>query len=70
MPRTASPLTAIRRIREELDRLEAQVVGKAAIRSRKATVRRVKAAGRRAVCSVCRKPGHNARRHKRGRKSR
>ena len=58
--RTPNPLTAIRRIRHELERLEAQVVARAKKLKEKARPQR---RGRQ-VCSVCGKPGHNSRFHK------
>ena len=57
--RTASPLTAIRHIRVELEKLEAQFVKRKAEAGNGAVHRAVPQS-----CRVCGRPGHNSRRHK------
>ena len=71
MARTASPLTAIRKIREELTRLESTLGSSAGGAPKKMTKRtrvvqrKAKKVGRQSAtvrsCSICRKPGHYSR---------
>lgn len=57
--RTASPMTAIRHIRIELDKLEAQIIRRRSQAAAGPVHRTTPQA-----CGVCGKPGHNSRRHK------
>jgi hypothetical protein len=73
MARTASPLTAIGRMRKELDRLEGLIRSRAE-RTAKGVMRVVRrrrpAKRAQQVCGKCGKPGHNARGHRNAMKRR
>ena len=68
MARTASPLTAIRRMRTELDKLEKQLTAvKTVGRHAKVASRPARRGSPRQACSQCGEVGHNKRFHRRPR---